>query len=404
MKKVFGLLLVMLTVALLPCFATDLTWTKGQDGLSVFYPSTGWTWTEGSDGHRVVYPLSGWTWTESRNGRRVIFPISGWTWTEGNDGRRIVYPLSGWTWTEGRDGIRVAYPLSGWTWTEGRDGHRVVYPFSGWAWREDATGRRVVYPTSGDPWVRVEDLLFNELVSRIQLTEAQRPYLYLLLEQMGFDATGSAFDPQLSRAHFLLNNNEISAARDLFRSIARMGSGEYVRRDAAYMVGYCTANLNDYWQAIQEYQDFLAQYDRHDNERLIPDALYVLGVLNEHVGRKSSAADAYRNCISRFPSAQVAAQARERLKAIGYRDAARIAGSVGDSGVVLAPRRNPFESVKVDTAQIARVCQFVYSVEKLDGVKESLAQLTAADEQLETVQKYRRILREKRNFEKLHQN
>ena len=403
MKRIIGILTVLLIIAAAHSASADWnwTWTKGQDGVDVCYPSNGWTWTEGSDGRRVVYPVSGWTWTESRNGRRVIYPTNGWSWTEDRNGRRIVFPVNGWTWTEGNDGVRIIYPTNGWTWTEGRDGHRIVYPLNGWTWREDPYGRRIAYPTSGDIWVRVEDLLYSQLVNCIPLTEAQRPYLYLLLEQMGIDTAGSAYDPELNRAHFLLNNNDVRGARDLFRSIARLSNSDYVRRDAAYMVGYCSANLNDYWQAISEYRDFLGQYDRHDNERLIPDALYVLGVLNEHVSRKSEAAEAYRSCIERFPAAQVAAQARERLKEIGYRGSESRRGIA--AAVVGAPRRNPFETAGVDTAQIARVCQFIYSVERLEGVEEASGRLTAADQGLETVQKYQRLLSEKRAFENLHQ-
>ncbi len=403
MRKIIGLLTVLLlvTVAQSASANWNWSWTKGQDGVEVCYPSSGWTWTEGADGRRIVYPISGWTWTENRNGRRVIYPISGWTWTEDRTGRRIAYPISDWTWTEGSDGLRVVYPISGWTWTEGRDGHRIVYPLNGWTWREGSDGRRIAYPTSGDPWIRVEDILYNQLVSRIPLTDAQRPYLYLLLEQMGVDTVGSAYDPELNRAHSLLNNNDIQGARELFRSIARLSNSDYVRRDAAYMIGYCSANLKDYWQAIQEYRDFLGQYDRHGNERLIPDTLYVLGVLNEYVSRKSEAAEAYRSCINRFPATQVASQARERLKEIGYR------GTPGRSRVALAaavaPRRNPFEMVAVDTAQIARVCQFIYAVERLEGVDEAAARLILADLSLETVQRYQRLLSEKRAFENMHQ-
>lgn len=403
MKKLIWLLVVMMVLVFAEGAYADWTWTKGNDGVSVYYPSSGWTWTEGSDGHRVVYPLAGWTWTEGKNGRRIIYPLAGWTWTEGGDGQRLVYPLSGWTWTEGRDGQRLVYPLSGWTWTEGRDGHRIAFPTSGWTWREDDSGRRVAYPTSGDPYARPEDILYSLLLNKIPFTEALQPYSYLLVEQMGISYAGGAGDPELRRAHQMLNLNDITGARDLFRRLAGTGSTEYVRRDAAYMVGYCTAQTEDYWQSIQEYRDFISQYDIQINTRLIPDALYVLGVLYEHVGRKSDASDAYRSCIDRFPYTEVANQSRERLKVI---TGSRTAGVTAVSRAVFntAPRRNPFETLKADRSQIARVCQFIYAVEKMAGVEEALEKLETDDQRLETVQRYQQLLSEKQQFLDLHQD
>lgn len=121
------------------------------------FPCAAQTWTEGGDGKRVVQP-SGWSWTEGRDGRRVVYP-SGWSWTEGPDGRRVVYPSS-WSWTDGRDGRRVVYP-SNWTWTEGRNGRRIVY-------------------SSGES-VDIGIAMIREL----RLSDDLRPYVFLLLEQMG---------------------------------------------------------------------------------------------------------------------------------------------------------------------------------------------------------------------------
>lgn len=402
MKKRIALLavLMLLTFAGFAHAWDGWTWTEGRDGVRVYYPSTGWTWTEGSDGRRVVYPLTGWTWTEGRNGRRVAYPLNNWTWTEGRDGRRIVYPLVSWTWTEGRDGCRVIYPLDGWTWTEGRDGRRIVYPLNGWSWREDQNGRRYAYQLDGNPWANVEDLLYGLLVSRIPLTDELRPHSYLLLAQMGIQYHAGSSDPELYRAHDLLNNNNIHAARDLFRSLARSSALEYVRREASYMSGYCSANLQDYWQALNEYRDFLAIYDLPGNWHLVPEALYVTGVINEHLGRKSDAAASYRSCVERFPQTQMADQSQERLKAIGYRTMApAIFSEIGNS----APRRNPFEVFRVDRGRIARVAQFIHAVERMEGIAEARARLNAEDLKLETVQKYQRLLAEKEKFERLHQ-
>ena len=383
------------------------TWTEGSDGVRIYYPATGWTWTEGSDGRRVVYPVDGWTWTEGRNKRRVIYPVDGWTWSEGTDGRRVVYPTNGWTWTQGRDGVRVIYPLDGWTWTEGRDGHRIVYPTSGWTWREDPSGRRVAYQISGDPYLRAEDLLYNLLVGRMPITKELHPFSYLLIEQMGIEYPGGIYDYELRRAHTMLNMNDYYGARDQFRKIAQTGSTDEIRRDASYYVGYCTAQLQDYWQAISEFSDFLIQYDQSWNTRLIPEALYTSGILHEYIGRTSDAANFYRKCISRFSHTQMAVQSQERLNALGrtYRQFAddRTSFETAADDDYAASRRNPLFNKKPNSAQIARVCQFIYAVDRMSDVEDALSKLTPADKQLLTVKNYLKILSDKRQFEGLHQ-
>jgi len=406
MKNRIALMLALFVLILTQSVsAWSWTWTEGKDGIRIYYPSAGWTWTEGSDGRRVVYPLDGWTWTEGRNGRRVIHPVSDWTWTEGKDGRRIVLPFSGWTWTEGSDGVRAISPSSGWTRTEGRDGRRIVYPTDGWSWHEDANGRRIAYQINGDPYLRAEDLIYNLLVDRIPLTTELQPFSYLLIEQMGIEYPGGIYDYELRRAHAMLNVNDFYGARNLFRQIASTGSTSEVRRDAAYYIGYCTAQLQDYWQAISEFRDFLAQHDHEWNLRLIPEALYTTGILNEYIGRNSDAANYYRQCISRFPQTQMAVQAKDRLTAIN-RTYRYFAGTEAAPPVEIdhaAARRNPLFNRRPSSAQVARICQFIYAVDRMSDVENALSKLTDADRQLQTVKTYLKLLAEKRQFENLHQ-
>ena len=415
MKKRIGLLIALLVFALVGSVSAsnwDWSWTstEGSDGVRVYYPASGWTWTEGSDGRRIVYPVSGWNWTESKNGRRVIFPLSGWTWTDSRDGRRIVYPLSGWTWTEGSDGCRVIYPLSGWTWTEGSDGRRIVYPLSGWTWREGPNGRRIAYPYDGDSFARVEDLLYGLFIEKIPLAENLQPHLNLLLEQMGVEYYSDSYDLELRRAHHLLNVNNFFEARDLFRKLSRTGRTDYIRREAAYYIGYCSIKIEDYWQGIQDYRDFLSQYDVPQNARMVPYALYVVGVLYENLSRQFDAVEAYRQCVRRFPHDEYGKLSQERLNVISNSSRGReIAGrhvevdSRFSAKKHLSPVRiNPFDGFRVDSAQIARVCQFIHSVEHMNDTEEALNKLTAADKKLDTVRKYQHILANKQRFENLH--
>lgn len=407
-------LMVLMLLLILTSSASAWSWTstEGKDGVCVYYPNTGWTWTEGSDGRRVVYPTSGWTWTEGSNGRRVIYPSSGWTWTEGSDGRRIVYPASGWTWTEGRNGRRIIYPASGWTWTEGNDGRRIAYPSSGWTWREEPDGRRVAYQIDGDPYLRAEDLIYDLLVARIPFTYELRPFDRLLIEQMGINYPTGIYDPELRRAHAMLNSNDFYGARQLFRKVAHTGSTSEIRRDASYYIGYTSAQLEDYWQAISEFKNFLNQYDQAHNTRLIPEALYTLGILHEYIGRNPDAANYYRNCATRFPQTQMAVQSQQRLTLMNrtyrYFNAANRADStLRNTDVSLVNnsmnRRNPLFNRKPDSAKIARVCQFIYAVDRMSESEKALKSLTASDKRLETVKNYIKILAEKSRFESLHQ-
>lgn len=400
MKNRIGLLVAIFLFTMVLSVSANWNSTKGQDGVTVYYPYSGWTWTEGADGRRVVYPVSGWTWTEGKSGRRIIYPTSGWTWTEDRTGRRIVHPTTGWSWTEGSDGWRVIYPTSGWTWTEGRDGRRIVYPTSGWTWREGPNGRRVACSNT-DPYARVEDLLNNLLLGKIPLTDELRPHLYLLVEQMGLDCAGGSYDPELRRAHQLLNLNNFSSARDLFRHLASTGSSEYVRREAAYFVGYCTIKMEDYWQGIQDFRDFLSQYDNSYNSHLVPDALYVLGVLYENVGRRYEASEAYRKCVERFPFTESAKLSQERLAVISGEVNSRTLSRNNDA---TALRSNPFAVTRTSSARIARVCQFIRSVDKMSGYDEALEKLTSEDRKIGTVQEYLQILSEKKLFQNLHQD
>ncbi len=313
--------LLLLTAPACLAWGSPLTWTQGKDGVKVYYPSTGWTWTEGRDGRRVVYPSTGWTWTESRNGRRVIYPSTGWTWTEGKDGQRIVYPSTGWTWTEGRDGQRVVYPSTGWTWTEGRDGRRVVYPSSGWSWWEDQSGRRIPCRTDGGPAIDLQEILIEMAVQQLPLTDDLRPCTNLLLQQMNWITLYVPFNSDLGKAHALLNIGSIREAREEFRRLAHSGQPDEVRREAGYFTGYCSARLGEMRQAISDFEEFWSRFKDSWNTALVPDAMYMLGILHEHVSELPRAFEWYRACIQRFPGSEFAQRSRERLTAHGERAA-----------------------------------------------------------------------------------
>ncbi len=399
-------------VPLFPDFAQgSITWTQGKDGVRVYYPSSGWTWTEGGDGRRVVYPSSGWNWTESRNGRRIIYPNSGWNWTESRDGTRIVYP-SGWNWTEGRDGQRVVFPGNGWTWTEGRDGHRVVYPSSGWSYQEDQSGRRIPYRTDGGPITDLREIMVEMITQRLPLTDALRPCTAILLDQMGWATSYKTSNSVLVEAHALMNMGYPSDAREKFRYYARNGAQEEVRREAAYFTGYCSVKLGDLNQGVAEYREFLSQYENSWNTALVPDAMYVLGLLFENLKDVARAVEYYRACIARFPGSEFAQKSRERLAVCGV-DARRAvpgmrqasapvqAAQTGSGGVA---QINPFSGLAWDRVQQERVSAFIRAVDRLDGVKDAYLQLTSEDRSMDSVTRTFRLWAEKSKFSDLHRN
>ncbi|MBP7635248.1 tetratricopeptide repeat protein [Candidatus Ozemobacteraceae bacterium] len=392
----------------------SITWTEGRDGVRIYYPSTGWTWTEGSDGRRVVYPTNGWTWTESKNGRRIIHPTNGWTWTEDRTGNRIVYPTSGWTWTEGRDGQRAVYPTNGWTWTEGRDGHRVVYPTSGWTWWEDQSGRRIPYRTDGGPATDLNEILIEMLIQKIPLDESLRPSLSLLLDQMGWRSTYKTVNGVLAEAHAMMNMGYISEAREHFRYYARNGGHDEVRREAAYFTGYCSVVLGDMNQAAAEYRDFLTQYENSWNTALVPDAMYVLGIVYEYLNDFYKACDMYRTCIQRFPGSEMAQKSRERLKAHGQNERVAVSTTRGNTASVAAPSGRggeaamagtiPFGCLENDRESQLRVREFIRSVEQDRDVAKAFLNLTADDKMLDSVRNALMLWGEKVKFSDLHKN
>ncbi|HOT28456.1 MAG TPA: hypothetical protein PLU72_09715 [Candidatus Ozemobacteraceae bacterium] len=401
----FGFLAMLATAS-----QASITWTEGRDGVRIYYPSTGWTWTEGKDGRRVVYPANGWTWTESRNGRRIIYPSNGWTWTEDRNGNRTVYPTNDWTWTEGRDGQRAVYPTNGWTWTEGRDGHRVVYPTTGWSWWEDQSGRRIPYRTDGGPATDLNEILIDMLIQKIPLDDSLRASLNLLLDQMGWRATYKTVNGVLAEAHAMMNMGYVSEAREHFRYYARNGGHDEVRREAAYFTGYCSVVLGDMNQAASEYRDFLQMYENSWNTALVPDAMYVLGVVYEYLNEFSQAYDMYRTCIRRFPGSEMAQKSKERLKAHGQSE--RIAPSRGNvpSDAVSGGRGGgalgtiPFGCLKRDRESQLRVREFIKSVERDSGVAPSFLKLTDDDKMLDSVRNALLLWGEKVKFTDLHEN
>ncbi len=125
----------------------------------------------------------------------------------------------------------------------------------------------------------------------------------------------------LQEAKRLLDQKDYSRALELYTRIARVDGDPHVKKEASYYIGFCKVRLQDFWGAINAYEDFLRQYENWqmtDGDRFIPDTLYVLGRTFEQVNESSKAIEVYRRCVERFPSSEFATKSRDRLNGLGY--------------------------------------------------------------------------------------
>ncbi len=255
------------------------------------------------------------------------------------------------------------------------------------------SARRISYRTDGGPATDLNEILIEMLIQRIPLDESLRASLNLLLDQMGWRTTYKTVNGILAEAHAMMNMGYISDAREYFRYYARNGGHDEIRREAAYFTGCCSVVLGDMNQAAAEYRDFLDQYENSWNTALVPDAMYVLGIVYEYLNEFHQAYDIYRTCIKRFPGFEMARKSSERLKAHGQNEriaastqrmnpaaVAALIGRGGDTSGTI-----PFGCLKNDRESQLRVREFIRSVEQDRGVGKAFLNLTADDKMLDSV-------------------
>ncbi|MBF0501530.1 MAG: tetratricopeptide repeat protein [Candidatus Riflebacteria bacterium] len=250
----------------------------------------------------------------------------------------------------------------------------------------------------------------------------------------------------LQNANAYKDRGDYYGARSLYSQIANgYGYDDYSRRQASYWIGFCDVRLNDSWQAINDFQSFLRNYDRPDYS-LVPDALYVLGRTYEAVGNNSSALSYYQSCSQRFPSSQFAGQSYDRMRVLGggyyppspppynppypppypppynhggifgthysvetmpATSQTPAAAPVAPAKSVVAPAKaavsNPYDGFTVDSAKIQRINDFVTAVQKMDKVSEAASKLAPEDMKLSIVKEHEQMFQEKSKFNHLQE-
>ncbi len=229
--------------------------------------------------------------------------------------------------------------------------------------------------------------------------------MFLLVSAMAFAYGYDRYD--LERAHHMKDRGDYYGARQLFSDIARNAYDHNVKAEAAYFIGFCSVRLSDYWRAIDDYRWFLDRYDGW-NSRFVPDALYVLGRTYENVRDFRAARNCYHRCIDRFPYDEFASKSRDRLRFLenygggNHYPNYSIMNSEQSPEVVQklksAPEeklQDPFESHKLDTEKIDRVCAFIDSVNTMNGVEEAGKNLSEKDKEMNVVKDYLKLYEEK---------
>ena len=131
--------------------------------------------------------------------------------------------------------------------------------------------------------------------------------------------TGVAFalgSYELDQAKAAMDRGDFRYAMDQFRYLSQSNDPR-VAREAAYFTGFCFVKMQDPWNAIRAYEDFLSRYDRYSDNTLLPDAMYVLGRTYEEVSRYDDARRIYRRCLDRFPYGEFASKCQDRMRVLG---------------------------------------------------------------------------------------
>lgn len=169
----------------------------------------------------------------------------------------------------------------------------------------------------------------------------------------------------LKHAHSHMEKGDYQDARSLLHTLLFSAKDQYIRLDAAYFQGFCSVRLNDSFQAREDFEDFLREFDKPSPapvpsplpgidipfHRFIPDALYGLGRVCEDLGRKQDAVYHYRYCLKRFPESPFAEKSRERLSNLGEEAESRGSCVMKIQGQVLLQERPETDNPEWEAAQ-----------------------------------------------------
>ena len=112
----------------------------------------------------------------------------------------------------------------------------------------------------------------------------------------------------------LVREGAYDRAIQSFRDFLRTNRDSPLAPNAHYWVGESYYMLGDYYQAILNFNDVRQQYAKSDRA---PAAVLKIGLAFLQMGNKSEARLAFQKVLNDYPSAPEAAQAREKLRALG---------------------------------------------------------------------------------------
>lgn len=211
----------------------------------------------------------------------------------------------------------------------------------------------------------------------------------------------------LQRAHQMKDRGEFREARVLYKAIFRYGGDDGLRREACYFRGFCSVKMGDLWQALEDFIAFLNKFDRLNNTRYVPDALYALGRTYETIGEKpSQAKNYYRQCIRRFPGNEFARKAQKQLEYMEFDMSIPCSTQAADTYNPPAgsSSADPYESLTVDRLQINRVNTFIKAIKTEKDVDKTVTTLSNGDRELDTVKGYLKVFTQKGVFKQVHQD
>jgi len=119
---------------------------------------------------------------------------------------------------------------------------------------------------------------------------------------------------EYKRGLALVRQGAYDKAIQALREFLRTNRESPLAANAQYWVGECYFMLADYYQAILNFNQVRQQHPKSDRA---PAAVLKIGLAFLQMGNKSEARLAFQKVLNDYPSSPEAAQARERLQALG---------------------------------------------------------------------------------------
>jgi tol-pal system protein YbgF len=119
---------------------------------------------------------------------------------------------------------------------------------------------------------------------------------------------------EYKRGLALVRQGSYDKAIQSLREFLRTNRDSALAPNAQYWIGECYFMLGDYYQAILNFNQVRQQ---HPKSERAPAAVLKIGLAFLQMGNKSEARLAFQKVLNDYPSSPEAAQAREKLQALG---------------------------------------------------------------------------------------